>query len=105
MPPSGAAPPVPVVEIIAARLLNFFKRIAYRDILTQLMVASRPLLLQYMPGVPRHLNNACKAAAGGMPSYYLAFPPIPLPPGFPLQRVCSPPTITTPHHHQNPSLR
>jgi hypothetical protein len=92
---SGAAPTPsqpqaqaqPVVEIIAARMLNFFKRIAYRDILTQLMVVSRPLLLQYMPSVPRHLSDACKAAASGTPSYYLAFPPIPLPTGFPIHRV------------------
>eukprot|EP00192_Tetraselmis_astigmatica_P001013 CAMPEP_0117659476 /NCGR_PEP_ID=MMETSP0804-20121206/6455_1 /TAXON_ID=1074897 /ORGANISM="Tetraselmis astigmatica, Strain CCMP880" /LENGTH=1346 /DNA_ID=CAMNT_0005466141 /DNA_START=348 /DNA_END=4385 /DNA_ORIENTATION=- len=79
--------PLRGLSAIVYRLLNFFHRLALRDFLAQLMVACRTLRLQCILSPPRHLYEACLAAGGRGPSYYLAFPPIPLPPGFPLNKI------------------
>lgn len=90
------------LAVIAERLLTFFQRLALRDHLAKLMVACRPMRVQYMPSVPRHLYEACMAGGGRGPNYYLAFPPVPLPPGFPLHQVLPLPSSVTIASHPIP---
>uniref|UniRef100_A0A061QM80 Mediator of RNA polymerase II transcription subunit 14 n=1 Tax=Tetraselmis sp. GSL018 TaxID=582737 RepID=A0A061QM80_9CHLO len=82
-------PPASATALVVERLLSFLMKLSQRDSLAQIMVSCRPLLVQYMPSMPRHLFEACIACGSRSPSSYLAFPPIPLPPGFPLNRVFS----------------